>query len=422
MLIFKNKYFQIFLIVALIVYLFIEAQGEGDFFIYSYASFNLSQGIDIYQAKYVGGFHYYYSVLFAYVLSLFNSLPFYGVKLVWLILNASLFFHLLYLLSKSNWLKVLTENERTYFLFFVFLFSFRFFHQNIHFAQITILVLWCCVYSLISIHEGKTFRGAAILALGINLKLLPLVFLPYLIYRGYWKAFVICISVYLFSLLVPSVLIGHSYNMQLLKSWYALINPSNTQHILDTDERSFHGLSTLLATLLVERPPDPYAMALKRNIADISTEKLSQILLLIRVCLIGLTLYFLKWPPFKKAATSSQFNFEIAYILLIIPLIFPHQQHYAFLFTVPAYSICLYYVFLRKNEMQKFKRLTLIFLLIFIYLTANLGVLMGEFNRYYEHYKLLTYGALMLIPFLISVSASFSKYTPSRISEQHHVS
>jgi hypothetical protein len=42
-------------------------------------------------------------------------------------------------------------------------------------------------------------------------------------------------------------------------------------------------------------------------------------------------------------------------------------------------------------------------LLIFIYLSANLKLLLGEFNRYYEHFKVLTYGALLVIPLLIWV-------------------
>lgn len=406
--IFKNRYFQFFLVLGLIVYLLIEAKGEGDLFIYSYAAVNLGNGANIYQANYMGGYHYYYSVLFAYFLNLFSGLPFYGVKFCWLLLNATLFFHLLYLLKQSKWVMVLSENQRDYFLLFVFIFSFRFFHQNIHAAQITIIVLWCCIYSIVSIDKGKLIQGALILALGINLKLLPIVFLPYLIYRGYFKAFFLCILFYVTSLYLPSLLIDHDYNVSLLKSWYALINPSNTEHVLDTDERSFHGLSTLLATLFVAHPPDPLAMSLKRNIADLPLDTLKYILLFSRLLLVSLTLYFLKWPPFKKSKNKIQTVFEVSYILLLIPLIFPHQQHYAFLFSVPAFACCLYYLFLHFTEIGNRKRKFLIVFLILIYLTANLSALIGEFNRYYEHYKIITYGALLLIPLLMYVSSSIN--------------
>jgi len=42
-------------------------------------------------------------------------------------------------------------------------------------------------------------------------------------------------------------------------------------------------------------------------------------------------------------------------------------------------------------------------LLILIYLSANLKLLLGVFNEYYEHFKVLTYGALLVIPLLIWV-------------------
>jgi hypothetical protein len=45
-----------------------------------------------------------------------------------------------------------------------------------------------------------------------------------------------------------------------------------------------------------------------------------------------------------------------------------------------------------------------------IYLCANLKILLGEFNRYYEHYKILTYGALLLIPLLIWVRNKESSF------------
>jgi hypothetical protein len=401
---FKNKHVHLILFAGLLTYLLIEAQGEEDLFIYFCAAHDLGQGADIYTTTYVGGFHYYYSVLLAYFLNLFSHLPFYGIKFSWLLLNVILFSHLFILLRDSKFVQALKEKQRDYFLLFVLIFSFRFFHQNIHFAQVTILILWTCIYSLISFENGNTLKGAAILALGINIKLLPLVFIPYLIYRGYWKGLFLTILFCILYVFLPSLLIGHHYNLSLLSAWYHLINPSNKEHILDTYERSFHGLSTLLSTLFVSHPPDPYALALKRNIADVPIETLKVILLLVRACLLSLTLVFLKWPPFKKAVSSQQSFIEVAYILLVIPLIFPHQQHYAFLFSVPAFAFIVYYLFFFYNIISLLEKRILVFLVIAIYLTANLSVLLGEFNKYYEHYKILTYGALLVIPLLLWIN------------------
>jgi hypothetical protein len=401
-----NKKIGVWIIILITAgYCAIEAFGDGDLYIFLAAAGDLGAHKNIFETKYINeDYHYYYSVLFAILLKPFYSLSFYWVKFGWLLLNMCLYLHLFYLSAKSKWVASLTEMQKLVFLGSMFLFSFRFLHENIHASQITILIFWCCVYGLYRITNGKEISGAAILALGINIKLLPIVFLPYLLYRAYYKAFGFTIFFYSLGLFLPSIIIGHDYNMLLLKTWLGLINPTNVQHVLDVDERSFHGLSTLLSTLLVEKVPDYYALNLKRNIADISLPALAKLLMAIRIVLVAFTLYFLRSRPFKKAHSSSNLMTEIAYVLLIIPLIFPHQQHYAFLFSVPAFSLAVYTLVVNYSNFPKKTKVILSTFLLLIYLTANLKIILGTFNMYYEHYKILTYGALLLIPLLAWVS------------------
>jgi hypothetical protein len=402
--IFKNKFWLLGLFLFAIVLCWAEAYGRGDFYIYLSATGDLINGENFYENKYVNGYHYFYSVLFALLLKPFYALPFFWVKFCWLLLNVFLYFKLFQLLIKSKVLEVLNDKQRLLFIFFVFLFSLRFFLDNIHNSQITILILWCSIYGLYLIANNKPISGAAILALGINIKLLPIVFLPYLIYRGYFKAFGFTVLFYLVYLFGPSLFIDHSYNMSLLKTWLGLINPTNQNHVLDVEERSFHGLSTLLSTLFVKDVPDIYALTLKRNIADVSIPTLSLILLSVRLLLVSFTLYFLKYTPFSKAKSVWQQCIEISYMLLLIPLIFPHQQHYAFIFATPAFAIIIFYIISNYTKISKNQKKITIVLLAIIYLCANLKLLLGEFNQYYEHYKILTYGALLLIPLLVWVS------------------
>jgi len=315
-----------------------------------------------------------------------------------------IYFNLLSLFVRSKLVTSLNQKHQSLFVFIVFIFSLRFFLDNMHSSQITLLILWCCVYGLYLIVKNKPISGAAILALGINIKLLPIVFLPYLIYRGYFKAFGFTLLFYVLFLFAPSLFIGHNYNMALLKTWLALINPANQNHVLDVEERSFHGLSTLLSTLFVKDVPDVYALSLKRNIADISVSALGTILLITRLLFVSFTLYFLKWKPFIKAKSIWQQFIEISYLLLLIPLIFPHQQHYAFLFAVPAFSIILLYLFTDHTSVSKNNKLTVCALLVLIYFSGNLKLLLGIYNSYYDHFKILTYGALLLIPLLVWVS------------------
>ncbi|HOZ87608.1 MAG TPA: glycosyltransferase family 87 protein, partial [Bacteroidia bacterium] len=204
------------LALAAVIYCYIEAEGKGDFYIFMSAAGDLSSGRDIYRTSYAGGYNYFYSVFFALVLRIFHALPFFWMKFYWLLLNMFLYFRLFQLLAGSTFVNRLASKQKQWFLALVFLFSFRFFHENIHTSQITILILWCCVYGICLIHRDRVVTGSAILALGINIKLLPLVFLPYLFYRGYFKALFFTVLFYFFAMFSPSLIIGHDYNMALL--------------------------------------------------------------------------------------------------------------------------------------------------------------------------------------------------------------
>lgn len=405
----RQKWWLLLLILATIVFCLIEAEGKGDFFIFLSAASDLSRQVDIYEARYVDGYHYYYSVLFALILKPFVYLPFFWVKFCWLLLNAGLFFHMFFLLFKSSLLKAFTDKKKWVFLLIVFLLSLRFFRDNIHTSQTTILILWCCVFGLLQIVSGKQLYGAAIMALGINIKLLPIVFIPYLIYRGYFKAAVYTILIYGGLMVLPVLFLGVDYNTLLLKTWFGLINPTNQIHVLDVDERSFHGLSTLLSTLLVKDVPDIYALQIPRNIANVSIQTLSLVLNLTRLALVFLTLFFLGKSTFKSAKNTWSQCLEISYILLLIPLIFPHQQHYSFLFAVPAAACCCYFLM----ELNQHKQKIYAGLLILIALLFNLKLLLGEFNAYYDHFKILTYGALLLIPMLVYAQRKSAKIIPA---------
>ncbi|MCC6370279.1 MAG: DUF2029 domain-containing protein [Bacteroidia bacterium] len=405
----KARVWTFVIVLIAIVYCLFEAVGEGDFYIFSSAAGKLDGVTNIYTEKYETYYSYFYSVFFALLLKPFYYLPFFWVKFCWLMLNLFLYYRLFMLLVNAKVLELLEEKQKKFFLLFVFLFSFRFLHENIHASQITILILWCSVYGLYWINNGQTIKGSMVLALGINIKLLPIVLLPYLLYRGHFKAFVITLSVYILSLLLPGLIIGNNYNMDLLLSWFNLINPTNSHHVLDVDERSFHSLTTLLTTLFIENAPDPYAMPLKRNIANVSIETFKFILLGTRLVLVAFTLYFLSLKPFVKAKSQMDRFTEIGYILLLVPLIFPHQQHYAFLFVVPAFAISVYTFIKNKNALTKSHRIVVMLLLIISYLACNLKILLGEFDKYYQHYKILTYGALLLVPLLIWVSVQNKK-------------
>ncbi|MDP4266222.1 MAG: glycosyltransferase 87 family protein [Bacteroidota bacterium] len=392
-----------FIILSIILF---EAQGKGDFNIFISASRDLLAGKNIYKVQYNYYYHYYYDIIFALILIPFTFIPLYITKVFWLILNVFFVYRIWIILI--NWLPIsnLNKKNKTIFTILSFIFIFNLLHVNFHLSQVTIFILYLTLEGLFLINNKKIITGCLLIALGINIKLLPIIIIPYLIYRNEWKsAFYIIVFIIAF-LTLPALFIGFDYNKSLIIERWHLLNPMNTEHILDTSERSFHSLTTLLATLLVKNcSNDPYALTLKRNIADISIENLNIIINIIRGILILFTLYFLRTIPFKNTTIKIQKLYEISYISLIIPLIFPHQQHYAFFFIFPATTYLIFYLvylfFTKENyniiKNFKTKKISIIITLCIIYFLTNSHFILGEFIKYYNHYKTLTYGVLILM-------------------------
>lgn len=392
---------------GLIIFLIIlfEAQGKGDFNIFISASKDLLMGKNIYKIQYNEWYHYYYDILFALILVPFTYFPLYVTKLIWLISNVFFVFRIWKILI--GWLPIskLNKNSKNLFVILSFIFILRFLRDNFHLAQLTILILYLTLEGLFLINKNRIIAGSLLIALGIDIKLLPIIIIPYLIYRNQWKAALCTVGFIIILLFLPMIFIGFDYNNFLLAERWDLINPMNKEHILDTSERSFHSLSTLLATLLVKDCGDWHALTLKRNIADISIENLNIIINVVRGALILFTLYFLRTMPFKSTSFKIQKLYEVSYLCLIIPLIFPHQQHYAFFFIFPASTYLLFYlvfIFFNKNNLRtgkyyKTKKISLIVILSIIYFLTNSHFILGQFNNLYDHYKTLTYGVLILM-------------------------
>lgn len=413
----KINYKSIFFYIFLIVLTLIESRGGGDFKIFLDASQDFFKGKNIYIETYNEFFHYYYDLFFAIIIYPLSFLPLFFAKFIWISSN-------IFLISKTwdllfSWLPkdLLTDKSSKIFKIIIWIFMLRFFRDNLHLCQMTISILFLCLKGLDLIRSKKIYLGALFISIGISIKILPIVLLPYLLFRSYFKESILIVLFFIILQILPVIFIDFQQVMFLLNQrWYSL-NPSNANHILDTAERSFHSLTTLLSTLLVEKCGDTYALPIKRNIANISLQNLKWSILILRLILISFTLFFLKNSFFKKQENSYFSLYELSYIFLLVPLIFPHQQHYAFYFLFPSIVyLTFYWLYQIENDFFAKNKLKFYFLIIYVvilYFSTNCHLILGTFNEYYDHFKVLTYGTLLFIP-ILAISS------PKKLNLQTH--
>jgi hypothetical protein len=386
-------------------FIYVKADDKNDFDVFLDAAVKLQRLENIYQPPFIHDLQYFYSPLFALLLIPFSDFSFKVIGIFWLLANTFLLLRTWkifeHYLDKSK----LSPKAYLVLVILSFVIVSRFIFFNYERVQMTIFLLWAIMESTYQIFQGRKLGGALLLAFAINVKILPLVIVPYLVYRAEFKASIytfLAFSAYLF---VPALVLGWEYNLFLLKEWWAIINPTQPTHIIE-DDLGAYGLVPALSTFLTETKP---LFAIKRNLFSLEYEQVYWIINIFRVVLILLTLYFLRTLPFKKASSKLHLLYELSYICLIIPLIFPHQRRYSFYFIFPAITYLIY--FLLANYDKYLPRLRPYSKLVGLIITCLIStaflifirrwVLGSEAISLMIYFHLVTWATLLLIPALL---------------------
>lgn len=385
------------LLIIALVYCYFETLYHQDFDIFILATKDFLQGGNIYKNTYDNGFHFFYGAIFSVILSPFTLLPIQVARFIWICLNILALIRTWGLINRYFDKLKLASKQILWFNIICIIFSAKLVLDNFHNGQVTIFLLLLMLEGLRLIEQNKKITGASLIALGISIKLLPLILIPYLLFIKEFKTIAAIIVFFFLFLLLPSVVVGFDHNTFLLSEWWHLINPTHVEQVIDTAEPALNGLTSFIPTLLIENVPDNAAFNVKRNIADIDIKSVSLVINVLRLMLVVMTLFFLRRFPFTKATNKLNSFWELSYILLLIPMIFPHQQHYAFLLGLPACMYCVYWLMNQKQQISKMQFNLRLVLLILIYICFNLHLLLGQFREYYDHFKLISYGSILLV-------------------------
>lgn len=383
--------------VFLVVSAIMAGFQRNDLDIFFAASRDMLAGENVYQKKYSTWYTYFYSPLFALVIAPLSHLPLPVAKLTWSLLGLAAVTRTFRLIG--GWLlSGLARVEVLGVLFFSSLFLLQSIRDNINAMQVTLLLVWLCVEGLALIGKGRWMLGAALIAFGIDMKMIPLVLLPYLIYRARWKATIAAVVWVGVLHVLPALVLGWDRLNELNAARATVLDPNSPRHIVDEEEPGFIALGSLLSAYLSDLGGNDHSPDLPRNLVNLNVQQLGWLLLIGRLVLAGAALHFLQWPPFRPAASPLRAAYEVAYLLLVCVLIFPHQRNYSFYLAAPAVLCIARQAALRLRTGPCPTGLLVVFALI--YLLSNAELLLGEFGLVYQHYKVLSFMVLALIVLL----------------------
>jgi hypothetical protein len=319
---------------------------------------------------------------------------------IWLVLNVFILARIIFII-RTHFEIIYTEKKRNMILWFLIaLYMSRFVELNFHHAQMTIFLLWCMLESLKLSDEHSEVKAGIIIGLGTIIKIMPVVMIPYFIYRGKFVSAFVSIFTVVVCFFLPIFVLGQDQFWITNQDWFHILRPDNSDFLWDNIDYYPQNISAFLYRLLMKTDA-PYF----HNIFSFDYDIASKIVLGVTVLLILTSLYFLATLPFKYSKSKGHTFYEISYIALIMPLIFPHQMKYAFCFLLPAIC-CLMKVLIDGYNSEKNQlgyRITFVLVLLsFILCTLTTDLILGmHYSIVTQYLKTITVGTLLLIPALM---------------------
>lgn len=363
--------------------------GMDDFDVFFKAGERLANGENIYGEPHYYNLRYFYSVFFACLMALCQWMHIDTAKLLWFTLNTALYIRAFFILRQY----VLSVSPHSNLVFFLtLLLTGKIVLVNYTFGQASPLVLWTMTEAFHQVLQGRTTLGVLILCLGINIKIMPLVLAPYIVWASKKPvtAIIAGISFTLAFLFLPALFIGWDYNLMLLGEWWQTLNPVSDIHVRQTYENGFMDLAAMVNKYLsaesVYNEP-------QLNIASLPMSTLFILTNMIRVALLGSVVYMA--AKLKRPVAGIDHRFIIASgFMALIPLCFPHQRVYSYMFSIPSLAVMLAILFNNRRALSYVLFAVLILVSGVMIWIDFAGQVIADF---FTHYRMLTLGMTGLL-------------------------
>lgn len=312
-------------ILGLLVWFIPLSKAGGDFKIYMEAAAKLAVSQDPYAPPFAHGLGYSYGLIFAAMLVPFAQFPEVTAYL-WLVLQVACLARSWGILEK--WLtKSSPDSKRIARLALILsmIWMSRFLVYNFRMVQVTPFLLWV---TLEAWHQANNERGRwayGALAFGMATKILPILLLPGWLAKARWKPVLWTAAFVAAWMALPCLFWGWEQVLEWNLSWWEVINPSQSQFVVNT-ETNAQTIAGILSALSEE------------NVGLLTQDSVGIASQALRLAVLFAVLFRL-WQNrrnFNDENYPRQWVREVGIICITIPLLFPHQQKYAFLFAFPA--------------------------------------------------------------------------------------
>ena len=247
----KEKVSWTIVFALLFLYVLIESRRGGDFVCYLDAAQKLLQGQNIYEPPFQTS-RYLYHPLFATLLIPALWLPKYLMVFLWNSFNLLLFVRVIFLLQTYFELRLQSRNRNRLMWLMIVLCIPRFLQYNFMYGQMTVFLLWAMIEGVFLAARKRDVSSGALVGFAMVVKMIPIVLLPYFLFRRKTKAFSVALLSGFVSFFLPMLITGYQKFWEIIHYWIYTLQPNSAELGADNQSHYPQNLSTLLFRVLTE--------------------------------------------------------------------------------------------------------------------------------------------------------------------------
>jgi hypothetical protein len=239
-------------------------------------------------------------------------------------------------------MRIVKQPDRPYPLFFqttVMLLSLRPILGDLHHGNINLLILFLIVAMFEAWRRDHDVLAGLLLGLAISYKVTPALFLPYFAYKRSWRTFwSTFLGLFLFIVVVPSVMIGPRFNYECLTMWWhRMLTPFLVEGNASPMEIN-QSMVGVLTRLLTEIPPgtNRYDLHLDVNLLSLPPQLVSVLLKLMAVGFVGLLAFFCRTS--NRDRRDPRYLAEVALVVLTMLFISERSWKHHFVTLLLPYT------------------------------------------------------------------------------------
>jgi len=251
-------------------------------------------------------------------------------------------------------------------------------HRELHLGNINMILLWLLVIALDQLLNGSRNAGAVLIGIAILAKPHFVVLLPLLVLFSKYRELGVSVGVVLLGMLLPSVFLGPTGNVEVHKAWFAAMAEHNSS-LIYTGGEDYRSVNTIYS--FVHRSVGKYFM--EPNSLEAYT------------ILGGIVLVFgafLLWLKSWTTSNSSLFAMGYFLILALVPSItLTDTEH--FLLSMPLVAYLIHHLV----PIARTRWLVLLGIPVLFAYGGNWEDALGPFAAHMIHYGVLGIGNGLLI-------------------------